>query len=72
MSAIAFQITSLTIVYSTFYSGEDKRKQQSSAPAQRTSNAENVPIWWRHHENDIFDTKEVICDLERSVKPNLI
>ena len=27
MSAIAFQITSLTIVYSTFYSGEDQRKQ---------------------------------------------
>ena len=29
--AIAFQITSLTIVYSTVYSGADQRKHQSSA-----------------------------------------
>ena len=31
MGAIASQITSLTIVYSTVYSGADKRKHQSSA-----------------------------------------
>ena len=31
MSAMAFQITSLTIVYSTIYSGVDQRKYQSSA-----------------------------------------
>ena len=31
MSAMASQITSLTIVYSTIYSGADKRKHQSSA-----------------------------------------
>ena len=31
MGAIASQITSLTIVYSTVYSGADQRKQQSSA-----------------------------------------
>ena len=31
MSAIAYQITSLTIVYSTIYSGTDQRKHQSSA-----------------------------------------
>ena len=31
MSAIAFQITSLTIVYSTVYSGADQRKHESSA-----------------------------------------
>ena len=31
MGAIAFQITSLTIVYSTLYSGADQRKHQSSA-----------------------------------------
>ena len=31
MSAMASQITSLTIVYSTVYSGADKRKHQSSA-----------------------------------------
>ena len=31
MSAIASQITSLTIVYSTVYSGADQRKHESSA-----------------------------------------
>ena len=57
MGAIASQITSLTIVYSTVYSEADQRKHQSSAslaflrkfPAQMASNAENVAIWWRHH-----------------------
>ena len=52
MGTIAFQITSLTIVYSTVYSDADQRKRQSSGefPAQMASNAENVSIWWRHHE----------------------
>ena len=60
MSAMASQITSLTIVYSTVYSYADERKHQSSVslafvgtsefPAQMASNAENVSIWWRHHE----------------------
>ena len=65
MGATASLITSLTIVYSTVYSGADQRKHQSSAsldfvrgihrgragefPAQRASNVENVSIWWRHH-----------------------
>ena len=58
MGAMASQITSLTIVYSTVYSGADQRKHQSSAslafagkspgtgefPAQMASNAENVSI----------------------------
>ena len=57
MSAMASQIT-------IHVSGADQRKHQSSAslafveftgdlwiPAQRASNAENVSIWWRHHEN---------------------
>ena len=81
MGAIASQITSLTIVYSTVYSGAYQSKHQSPAslafvwgihrpgtgefPAQRASNAENVSIWWRHHdvtmlawpsENDSFMT----------------
>ena len=65
MGAMASQITSLTIVYSTVYSGEDKKKHQSSTslafcagnspgtgefPAQMASNTENVSIWWRHHD----------------------
>ena len=65
MGTVASQITSLKIVYSTVYSGTDEIKHQSSAslafcagnspvtgefPAQNASNAENVSIWWRHHE----------------------
>ena len=55
MSTMASQITSLTIVYSTVYSGTNQRKHQSSAslagefPTQMASNAEYVSIWWRHH-----------------------
>ena len=62
MGAIACQITSLTIVYSTVYLDTDQRKRQSCAgnspeagefPAQMASNAENVPfeyviMWWDH------------------------
>ena len=53
MSAIASQITSLTVVYATVYWGADQSKHQSSGefPAQRASYAENVSIWWRHHVN---------------------
>ena len=59
MSAMASQITSLTIVYSSVYSVADQRKQQSSAslafvrwsvisPHMGASNTGNVFIWWRH------------------------
>ena len=65
MSAMAFQITSLTLVYSTVYSGADNKKTSKlrvtglcegnspvtgEFPAQRASNAENVSIWWRHFD----------------------
>ena len=61
MGPMASKITSLTIVYSTIYSGADQRKHQRSASldfvrgiprspvTQRASNAENVSIWWRHN-----------------------
>ena len=58
MTAMASQITGLTIVCSTVYSRRRTREHQSSAsgnspmtgefPAQRASNPENVSIWWRH------------------------
>ena len=62
MGTAASQITSLTIVYSTVYSGEDKKTSKlrvtglcegnapvtGEFPAQRASNAENVSIWWRN------------------------
>ena len=63
MSAMAPQITSLTIICSSVYSGADKKisKLRVTAlcagnspvtgefPSQKASNAENVSIWWRHH-----------------------
>ena len=58
MGAIASQITSLTIVYSTVYSDADQRKHQSSASlafavnSQMASYAENVSIQWRHHGSE--------------------
>ena len=69
MGASASQITSLTLAYSTVYSGADQRKHQKLSvtgfcvgnspvtrrfPAQRASNAANVSIWWRHHEINYF------------------
>ena len=65
MSMIASQITSLTIVYSTVFFRHRSKKTSKlrftgpcagnspgtgEFPAQMTSNAENVSIWWRHHE----------------------
>ena len=62
MGTIASQITSLMIVYSTLCSDADQRKKKTSKlrvtghcvtdefPAQMASNAENVTIWWRHHD----------------------
>ena len=60
MSAMASQITGVSIIYSTVCSGAYQRKHQSTAsqafvkeltvefPAQRASSAENVSIWLRH------------------------
>ena len=62
MDAMASQITSPTIAYTTDYSGADQRKHKNwrhwplwgnspatgEFPAQRACNAENVSIWWRH------------------------
>ena len=60
LGAIASLITSLTIVYSTVYSDADQRKHQSSASLAfvwgMAGSAENVSIWWRHHDHP------VICD----------
>ena len=58
MGTMESRITSITNVYSTVYSGVDQRKHQSSVslvvtgefPGQGPSNAENIFIWWRHHD----------------------
>ena len=64
MSATASQITSLTIVYSTVYSGAVQSKpwiprangqwrgkcfHLMTSSSKRVSNAENLPMSWRHH-----------------------
>ena len=69
VSAMASQIISVSIIYSTVCSGVDQRKHQSSAslafcarnspvtgefPAQRASNTENFSIWWRRHETNLL------------------
>ena len=68
MGVMASQITSLTIVYSTIYSGADQIKHKNQRhwplcgeytgdrwiPAQMASNSENVSNWWRHHVIFIF------------------
>ena len=56
MGAIASQIPSLTIVFSTVYSKKTSKlrvpglmARTGDFPAQMASNSENVSIWWRHH-----------------------
>ena len=63
MGAMASQVTSLTILYSTVYSGADQTPKlritglcvgnspvTGESPTQRANDAGNVTIWWRHHE----------------------
>ena len=65
MTAMASEITGVSIVYLTICSGTDQRKTSKlrvtglcegnspvtgEFPAQRASYAENVSIWWRHHD----------------------
>ena len=74
MSALVSRITSRTIVYSTAYSRRRSKKtltirvtghcKGNSAvtrefPAQSASAAENVSIWWRHHDKRSIES--VIC-----------
>ena len=70
MRAMASQITGVSIVYSTVGSGEDQTKKApklrvtglcagnspvaGESPAQKGSNAENVSIWWRHHDPTVI------------------
>ena len=76
MGTMASQITSITIVYLTVYSGADRRKHPSSAslalcagnspvtgefPAQMASNAENDSVWWRHHGAKLANIAKAVC-----------
>ena len=65
MGTLASQITFLTVVYSTVYSAADQKISKlrdtslcagnspvtGEFPVQMASNAENVSIWGRHHDN---------------------
>ena len=63
MDAIAYQITSLTIVYQSFIQTQIKENIKAPRhwplcgefPAQMASNAEKVSIWWRHHVYNFLD-----------------
>ena len=80
INAMASQITSLTIVYSTVYSRcKSKTTSKLSVtglcegnslvtgefPAQRVSDTENVSIWWRHHDN-INELRLAACTHHKS------
>ena len=74
MSAIASQITSFTIYYSSIYS---KRRSKTTSkirvtglsegnsqvtdefPVQRASNAENISMLWRHQVSLFFSSREM-------------
>ena len=69
ISANACQVTSLTIVCSTVYSGADERNIKARRhwsfsgeftpvtgefPAHMASNTEYVSIWWHHHDTSAY------------------
>ena len=74
-------------LYSTIYSGADQKKTSKlhvtgfcegnspvtgEFPAQRASNAENIPIWWCHHVHDMmmhwpFKEQDFITDIHLSL-----
>ena len=89
---MASQITSLTIVYSTICSRyrsketsklrvtglcEENSPVTGEFPAHMASNAENVSIWWRHHEiqkidPDVLVTPQVVVSLSALIRVNIL
>ena len=71
LSAMASQITGVSIVCSTISSGADQRNikalrhrllwEESTCgfPSQRDNDAENAFIWWRHHVIKKLQTRRV-------------
>ena len=82
MGVTASQITSLTVVYSTFYSDASKKTSTicvtglcagnspvtGEFPAPMASNAENVSIWWRHHVMGRSVNRSQLSALSPSIK----
>ena len=68
MGAIASQITSLTIVYSTVYSGADQRKHQSSSSIAFVWGIHRWPVQSPHKwpvTRKIFPFDDVIMDFAK-------
>ena len=68
MAATASQITSLTIVYSTVYSGADQRKHQSSASLAFVRGIHRGPVNSPHKwpvTRKMFPFDDVIMAVER-------
>ena len=75
MSAIASQITSLTIVYSTIYSGADKKKYQSSASLAFVRGIYRWPVNSPHKRpvtRKIFPFDDVIINLVEEYNQGVI
>ena len=82
MNAMASQITGFPIVYSTVCSGAVKKNVKAPRhwplwgeftgefPAHRASNAENVPIWWRHHIKHVVS--EIWADFIHRTRMNRV
>ena len=63
MGAMASQITSLTIVYSKSNIKTPRHWPSpvtGEFPAQMASDAENVSIWWRHHD----ETRKILLRIQ--------
>ena len=70
MGAMASQITSLTIVYSTVYSGADQRKHQSSASLAFVRGIHRGPLTSPHKwsvTRKMFPFDDVIMIFQRLV-----
>ena len=67
MSGMALQISGVSIVCSAVCSGADQRKYRSSVslfPAQKARKAENVSIWWRHHDYRRYSANVTITEIK--------
>ena len=67
MGAMAFEITSLTIVYSTVYSGADQSKHQSSALLAFVRGVHRWPVNSPHKgpvTQKMFSFDDVITNLD--------
>ena len=70
MGAMASQINSLTIVYSTVYSGADQRKHQSSASLAFVQGIHRGPVNSPHKwpvTRKMFPFDDVIMDIQSFV-----